>query len=62
MEQTRETVDLLHEMSLLLDTGLDKETLSHCIALIEGGCNPEALSAVIKELAREGRALRNPEQ
>jgi hypothetical protein len=29
------------EIAKLLDTGLDKETLSICIALVENGVNPE---------------------
>ncbi|TPX35710.1 hypothetical protein SmJEL517_g01880 [Synchytrium microbalum] len=37
----------------ILNTGLDKETLSLCVSLIENGVNPEALAAVIKELRIE---------
>jgi len=40
-------------MSNLLNTGLDKETLSILIKLIESGVNPEALAAVVKELQKE---------
>jgi mitotic-spindle organizing protein 1 len=50
MEKTRETMDLVYEMSLLLNTGLDKQTLAHCVSLLEQGVNPEALATVIKEL------------
>ncbi|OAJ36302.1 hypothetical protein BDEG_20492 [Batrachochytrium dendrobatidis JEL423] len=57
--QTRETMDLLYEISMLLNTGLDRETLAHCVALCEGGVNPDALAAVIKELKRESRILRS---
>lgn len=38
------------EISQILDTGLDNETLSILIKLIESGVNPEALAAVVKEL------------
>lgn len=34
----------LHDISQLLNTGLDKETLATCVNLIEGGVNPEALA------------------
>eukprot|EP00842_Homolaphlyctis_polyrhiza_P004710 jgi/Hompol1/523/HPOL_005344-RA len=50
-------MDILHEISLLLNTGLDRESLAHCVSLCEAGVNPEALAAVIKELKRESRAL-----
>ncbi|KAJ3412939.1 hypothetical protein HDV05_008727 [Chytridiales sp. JEL 0842] len=55
--EAREAVDILHEISLLMNTGLDKESLSICISLCEQGVNPEALAAVIKELKREARAI-----
>jgi mitotic-spindle organizing protein 1 len=47
-----------HEISRLLDTGLDKETLSILIALVETGVNPEALAHVVKELRRESAELK----
>lgn len=59
MDNTRETMSLLHEISILLNTGLDKETLAHCVSLCESGVNPEALATVIKELARESRAVKS---
>ena len=57
----RETVDTLMEISNLLNTGLDSETLAICIKLCEAGVNPEALAAVLKELRRESAALQNQE-
>ena len=45
------------EMSNLLNTGLDSESLSICVKLIEAGVNPEALALVIKELRRESAAI-----
>ncbi|TPX64628.1 hypothetical protein SpCBS45565_g05762 [Spizellomyces sp. 'palustris'] len=58
LQEARETMDILHEISRILNTGLDRETLSLCVSLCESGVNPEALAAVIKELKRESRALR----
>ncbi|KAJ4832611.1 Glc7p regulatory subunit [Turnera subulata] len=49
----RESLDLAFHMSNLLDTGLDRHTLSVLIALCDLGLNPEALAAVVKELRRE---------
>eukprot|EP00898_Chlorokybus_atmophyticus_P001121 jgi/Chlat1/2009/Chrsp158S02300 len=57
VQQARETLDIAYEISRLLNTGLDRETLSILIGLCENGINPEALAAVVKELRREARAL-----
>ena len=38
------------EISKLLNCGLDKETLSLCMGLLEQGVNPEALADVIIEI------------
>ncbi|KAF3907249.1 hypothetical protein ABW20_dc0105301 [Dactylellina cionopaga] len=54
----RQVIDILHEISTLLNTKLDRTTLSLCVSLIENGVNPEALAAVIKELRRESARLR----
>ncbi|VVB08624.1 unnamed protein product [Arabis nemorensis] len=49
----RESLELVFCMSNILDTGLDRHTLSVLIALCDLGVNPEALAAVVKELRRE---------
>lgn len=54
----RAALAALFEISQLLETGLDKETLAILVALCEQGVNPEALAAVVKELRREAAALR----
>jgi mitotic-spindle organizing protein 1 len=46
-EKTREAVNVLYEVSQLLDTGLDKYTLSLCVSLIESGVHPETLAVSI---------------
>lgn len=58
-QRARETLDIAHEISKLLNTGLDRDTLSILIALCENGVNPEALAAVVKELRREAAALQS---
>ncbi|KAF3310186.1 hypothetical protein TWF173_009987 [Orbilia oligospora] len=40
----RQVIDILHEISTLLNTKLDRTTLSLCVSLIENGVNPEALA------------------
>ena len=52
---------VLYDISQLLQTGLDRETLAVLVGLTESGVNPEALAAVIKELRRETAALRADE-
>ncbi|KAL6997079.1 Glc7p regulatory subunit [Sarracenia purpurea var. burkii] len=49
----RESLDLAFHISNILDTGLDRHTLSVLIALCDLGLNPEPLAAVVKELRRE---------
>jgi len=56
-QEARETMDILAEMSNILNTGLDRESLSILVSLCEHGVNPEALAAVVKELRREMIAL-----
>jgi len=63
-EETRakkETFDILMEISNLLNTGLDGETLSKCVRLCEHGVNPESLANVVRELRRESSALHEAE-
>ena len=48
----------LMEMSKLLNTGLDADTLALCVRLCENGVNPEALALVIQELRRESAAIK----
>ena len=49
----------LYDISNILDTGLDRETLSILVGLCETGVNPEALAAVVKELQREASKAGN---
>ncbi|KAF4595956.1 Mitotic-spindle organizing protein 1 [Ophiocordyceps camponoti-floridani] len=51
----QQAVDILHEIAIILNTNLDRRTLSICISMIERGVNPEALAQVIKELRREAQ-------
>ena len=60
--EARETLNTLLEISRLLNTGLDPETLTICIQLCESGVNPEALATVVKEVRREVAAIRKDEK
>jgi mitotic-spindle organizing protein 1 len=55
--EAREAFHTLLEISRLLNTGLDPETLSICIQLCEDGVNPQALASVVKEVRREVAAI-----
>ncbi|PYH95840.1 mitotic-spindle organizing protein associated with a ring of gamma-tubulin 1 [Aspergillus ellipticus CBS 707.79] len=65
-QAAREVIDILHEISILLNTNLDRTELSLCVSLIENGVNPDALAAVIKDLRKDAavksRGLANEQQ
>lgn len=46
-------LDSLQELANILETGLDRETLSILLELTESGVNPEALAALVKELRKQ---------
>ncbi|EPZ30812.1 Protein of unknown function DUF3743 domain-containing protein [Rozella allomycis CSF55] len=51
--QMQDNIQALYEISQIMNTGLDKQTLVTCMQMIEAGANPEALAAVIRELRKE---------
>lgn len=57
-DRARQALETLYDISRLMNTGLDMETLTTCVKLCEAGVNPEALAAVIKEIRRETAALK----
>ncbi|KAI4735628.1 hypothetical protein E4T50_13876 [Aureobasidium sp. EXF-12298] len=62
----RETIDILYEISSLLNTNLDRQSLSYCVSLIENGVNPDALavslSTVIKDLRDRNGVATEPRE
>ncbi|VVC86775.1 unnamed protein product [Leptidea sinapis] len=52
--QAREAFQMLYQISQLLNTGLDSESLTICIRLCELGVNPDVLAQVIKEIRQTG--------
>ena len=54
----KKILDITHEMSNILDCGVDRETMAVCIALLENGADPKSLAVVVKELKREAKRLR----
>ncbi|CZR59910.1 uncharacterized protein PAC_09805 [Phialocephala subalpina] len=53
MQAHREGLDILHEISTLLNTPLTYRQLAICTSLIEEGVNPETLASVVKVLMAE---------
>lgn len=51
--EAKEAFRILAELSKLLNTGLDIETLTICVRLCEAGVDPQALAAVVRELRKE---------
>ena len=54
----KKVLDITHEISNILDCGVDRETMAVCISLLENGADPESLAVVVKELKREAKRLR----
>ena len=50
------SVDVVYDLSRLLQCGFDKSTVALLVGLCECGVQPEALATVVKELRREARA------
>ncbi|KHN98220.1 uncharacterized protein MAM_03981 [Metarhizium album ARSEF 1941] len=51
----QQAVDILHEISTLLNCHLDRRAISICVSMIEKGVNPEALARIIKDLRQEAQ-------
>lgn len=60
--EAKETFANLLELSKLLNTGLDADSLALCVRLCERGAHPEALATVVRELRRESQAVRQMNQ
>ncbi|SPO21769.1 uncharacterized protein UTRI_01257_B [Ustilago trichophora] len=50
---SQETMDILHDLSQLLNTGLSREQLRACVELIESGVNAEAVASIVENLRKE---------
>ena len=59
IKDSKETLDILYEMSQILNCGLSKETLNILVTMIEKGVNPEALIRVVEELRKHNFADNN---
>jgi len=62
VQDAQNTIEVLHEISNLLNTGLDRESLSLLVGLCESGVNPEALAATMKEIRNEANSIPSTNQ
>lgn len=58
---TQEALDILFEISTLLNAGLNKETVSAILGLCELGVSPEAIAKAVQDLRDEACRLREQE-
>ncbi|GAW26503.1 putative mitotic-spindle organizing protein 1 [Rosellinia necatrix] len=56
-DAARKAVDILHEISTILNCHLDRRTLSVCVSMVENGVNPEALANVVQYLRKEAQKV-----
>ena len=56
--RARESFALIAQISRLLNTDLDGESLSLCVRLCEAGVHPQALATVIREIKKEVSAIK----
>ncbi|XP_031620854.1 mitotic-spindle organizing protein 1-like [Contarinia nasturtii] len=57
LQQSQKVRKTLNNMSHLLNTGLNAETLDVCIRLCEAGVHPEALADIVTSIRSEMDAL-----
>lgn len=53
IKEAKDTFQSLMEISRLLCTSLEPDTLAICVQLCEAGINPELLAIVLRELRKE---------
>lgn len=52
LEDAKQSLDAMHELSSIMKCGVDRSSLSILISLLEDGCKPEQLAAIVTEIAR----------
>lgn len=53
MEDAKQTLDAVYELSMLMKCGVDRNTLSILVSMIESGIKPEQLAAIVEEIKRK---------
>lgn len=60
IETLFDSVSVLFSISKLLNTGLDRDTISVLFKLCEQGVDPEALALVVEQLRQEAASNAKP--
>jgi len=55
----KETLEIIFEISELLNCQLDRQTIAIIVSLVENGVHPVAIASVIKELKKEASMSNN---
>jgi mitotic-spindle organizing protein 1 len=50
VEDSRQVIDIMHQINEVLECGLDRTSIALMIGLCETGANPEAVACVLREL------------
>ncbi len=58
----QDTFSTLTQLSNLLNTDLDRDSLALCVRLCEAGANPEALASVVREVKKQSQAVKQQVQ
>ena len=60
LSSSRESIDIVCQLSDLLRTGLNRDALVAVIDLLESGLSPDAVAAAVLELRKEVRGAGEP--
>lgn len=61
LQQSQKIRTTIQNISELLNTGLDNQTLDLCVKLCEAGVHPQALAEVVQQIRAEVEKLKNNE-
>mmetsp|Transcript_10054 Transcript_10054/g.20544 ORF Transcript_10054/g.20544 Transcript_10054/m.20544 type:complete len:84 (+) Transcript_10054:34-285(+) len=61
VDDRTQALDVVENIANILDVGLDRDALSALVELVENGCSPEALVAVVEELRKEKEKIEQTE-
>lgn len=61
LQQSQKIRTTIQNISELLNTGLDNQTLDLCVKLCEAGVHPQALAEIVQQIRAEVEKLKNNE-
>lgn len=54
-DKTKRVLDVLYDMSEVVNAGLSPEAIKICVELLEAGVQPRALAKIIKTLKKDAK-------